>query len=193
MIKVAVLGLTGDPLTLGHMEIAKGVGESRIVDEVWFQPCWKHRFGKQPISAFHRMQMAELACDALGAGYHPSYFEVLNQFEGGTYLLFQAMKLEFPEYEFYHIIGMDNANSIDKWAFPEKLKSEVPFIVCNRQGVKEEATWFKQPPHQELHISLHYEISSTVVREKLIGNDNSISEYLDPTIYQYIQDHNLYR
>lgn len=193
MLKVAILGLTGDPITLGHMDIAQSVANSGIVDKVWIQPCWKHRLGKEPIAAEYRLQMAILAAHVLTPDIFSSAFEIDNKFEGGTYLLHQIMQAAFPAIQFYHIIGMDNANDIDKWANSEKLKAEVPFIVCNRKGVEEKETWFKQEPHKRLHHEMAYPISSTEVKEKLKTKDPMIMNFLHVIIHQYIEINNLYQ
>jgi len=49
MIKtnVAILGGAFDPITIGHVQVAEQVLAKGLVDEVWFMPCFKHRFGKR--------------------------------------------------------------------------------------------------------------------------------------------------
>lgn len=199
MIKVAVLGLTGDPVTLGHMELAKVIAQSGLVDVVWVQPCWKHRLGKEPVDAVHRLEMVRIGCfawrfknTANEVNIIPSAFEIDNKFEGGTYLLHQTMKSKFPEHQFFHVIGMDNANNIDKWTNPEKLKAEVPFIVCDRHGVDEKETWFNQPPHKRLHHKMKFPVSSTLVRELIKTQDSGVLKYVHTAVHQYIEINGLY-
>ncbi len=189
--KIAVLGITGDPITLGHQQTAEAVGNSNFFDEVWIQPCWKHRLGKKPIHESCRMTMCIITVSNLGKKYISSFFEINNSIEGGTYILHQKMKEAFPDVDFYHIIGMDNANDIHKWANWEKLIKEVPFVVCHRKGIEKKVDWFEKQPHIYLPTDC-VEISSTDIRKMFEDKDSKVSEYLNPEVLRYIKDFKLY-
>lgn len=66
-LRVAILGGAFDPVTKGHIEVAKFVLDtSRVFDEVWLTPCFRHMNGKQMESARQRLRMCEIAAKVDG-------------------------------------------------------------------------------------------------------------------------------
>lgn len=196
MTRVALLGLTGDPVTLGHERLVQTIANwEGFVDEVWLQPCFLHRFGKKPIEPWHRLDMCQLACDNSNpickALCKVSDFEIKHQLEGGTYNVLNQMKAELPGFKFFPLIGMDNANSIEKWANWERLIAEYSFIVTPRVGVEMKTNWFTKPSHFILANGQYVEISSTLVKEMIHAN-RCVKSFLSRSVYQYVFERELY-
>lgn len=212
--RVAVLGLAGNPITIGHVQLAQYVLDvSNYFDEVWFLPCFGHMFGKDMVSVEHRLAMCRLATQNDGRLKVCDY-EIAHELKGETYHTVKLL-LEDPDlqnYEFGWIIGMDNANTCEKkWVNWELLERMIPFVVTPRGGydIDPSVDWYRKRPHIFLGRSERpiIEISSTEVRKHLVGYYKSFNQgvktpgnewlawlrqYLDSEVLQYILDNRLY-
>jgi nicotinate-nucleotide adenylyltransferase len=200
-IQVAILGGAFNPPTLGHIEIAKYVLDtSNTFDEVWLMPCYQHMYGKEMEPPEHRLAMCEIAAKVDGRIKVCDY-EIVNQLSSETY---QTMKRMLEEdwakqkIGVHMIIGMDNANSFDKWVNYAHLERLLPFVVVPRKGVEMDpkVTWYLQPPHIFLGHSEREirEVSSTEVREILrtMFTGMDVDNKLDRRVYDYILQNGLY-
>jgi nicotinate-nucleotide adenylyltransferase len=196
--KVAILGGAFDPITKGHIAVAKYVLDaSRSFDEIWLMPCFHHMLNKNMATPEHRLDMCELACQVDGR-IKTSNYEILHRLKGETYHLAHKLFDEpfaKDEFDFSFIIGMDNANTFDKWFNYENLEKLVRFVVVPRAGVvrNEQVNWYLHSPHIYLGVpdKPWTEVSSTLVREKLLQHE-AVSEYLDPKVIEYIERNHLY-
>ena len=213
---VAILGGAFDPPTLGHIDVAQYVlNTSRTFDEVWLMPCYQHMYGKEMREPEHRRAMCEIAARKDGR-IKVFNFEIERRLSSETY---KTVKLlldqDFAknEYDFSIIIGMDNANTFDKWVNYELLEQMIRFVVVPREGVvrDESVDWYLKPPHIYLG-SAEFPIRDTAsskVREAYSripawerkGNPEQsaerfgpelqlIEDMLDPAVREYIDEHN---
>jgi nicotinic acid mononucleotide adenylyltransferase len=100
------------------------------------------------------------------------------------------------------IIGMDNANTFDKWVNYEYLKDMMRFVVVSRQGVERDPgpDWYLFRPH--IFIQAEHEIpeiSSTQVRELFLGLcdpgkdvDRKAAQGVCQDVWDYILKEGLY-
>lgn len=199
-IKVAILGLAANPIHNGHIQLAQFVlNASKEFDEVWLMPSNDHLLKGDMVSAEHRLKMCELAakCDNRIKVFD---YEIKNQLKGETYYFFKRLKEEkelTEKYQFAMIIGLDNANTFNKWVNYEELERLAQFIVVPRSGIKRDINvdWYLQKPHIFLNCETNIvEASSTFVRDLLNSGSNifDIEKYLDKDVYQYILDNKLY-
>jgi len=95
------------------------------------------------------------------------------------------------------IIGLDNANTFDKWVNYEELERLAQFVVVPRAGIERDSNvnWYLQKPHIFLNSDTKIiDASSTLIRDLLPKNNKSeILNYLDEDVYKYILTNNLYR
>ena len=77
--RIAVVGITGDPPTLGHVWLAQTADRTGRFDQVWLMPCGRHRYGKQTAPAKHRLAMTRLAADYAGGRVIASAYEMEHQ------------------------------------------------------------------------------------------------------------------
>lgn len=196
--RVALLGGAFDPIHNGHIAMGELALEAAHMDEVWYMPCYDHRFGKKMAVSKDRMAMI-----ATAIAHNPRLklfdFEVKN--EMGGELLHTVNKLKEAPYsdscEFYFIMGQDNADSINKWYEHEHLLRSINFIVIGRNGdpVSNNA-WYRSRPHiflanEDEKIS---HISSTQVRENIArGHLMSASNLVPISVLKFIETHKLYR
>jgi len=202
-VKVAILGGAFNPIHNSHIELAKFVlNTSGMFDEVWLMPAYSHMLGKHMESPDDRLEMCKLAAEVDGR-IKVCDFEIKNKLAGETFNLFKRLKEESEyegKYNFSMIIGLDNANSFDKWVNFQELERMVRFVVVPRKGIErnENVVWYLKPPHIFLKNDNSIdEISSTDIRFHLTKNDNlcrfkAIDTMLHPKVLSYIYKNKLY-
>ena len=198
-IKVAILGGAFDPVTKDHLNLAQFVlNTSRTFDEVWLLPCVNHMYGKKMTSVGHRLAMLNLAVKR-DARIKVCQYEIENNLSGETYHTVKRLLEESwakNQYDFSWIIGMDNANTFDKWVNYELLEKMIRFVVVSSAGRKPDPNinWYLQPPH--IYLEGSDEIgngSSSMVRAWFMRRDFHKACYLvEEAVSQYIVTNGLY-
>lgn len=196
--KVAILGLSANPPHKGHIQLAQFVlNTSGNFDEVWLMPNFNSIAGKEMVSAEHRLNMCKLAakCDNRIKVFD---YEIKNQLKGETYYFFKRLKEEkelTEKYQFAMIIGLDNANTFNKWVNFEELERLAQFVIVPRKGIVRDMNvdWYLQKPHIFLNGETQIiEASSTLIRDLLNSKSSEVLNYLDKDVYNYIVENNLY-
>ena len=186
---IAINGGAFDPITRAHVIIAKKVNRHTGMP-VWMMPCYGHMFGKEMADSHDRLKMVELSTKRY-PNIMTCHYEVVTKHTGSMYDTLKDLSYTFPETTFHLVIGMDNANNIDKWANWEKLISEFPCIVFEREGVTPNVQWFLKPPHRVIRLNI--EMSSTVVRNAIKCHRNKEAQWLVPSkAWNYIKSKGLY-
>jgi nicotinate-nucleotide adenylyltransferase len=148
--------------------------------------------------------MCDIAC-RVDPRIHICTYELDKKLRGETYHMMKALLAEpwvKDKYDFSVIIGMDNANSFDKWVNFEDLERMVRFVVVPRVGFGPGGgVWYLKPPHIYLNReNPPQDISSTQIRATLkklkrypTVMPDILTGSLDPNVYKYIKQNNLYR
>jgi nicotinate-nucleotide adenylyltransferase len=210
--KIALLGGAFNPITTGHVEVAKYVlNTSKQFDEVWIIPAYNHMHNKQMEPFEKRVEMCKLATKD-DPRIKVFEYEKEKNLAGETYHLMKTLmndKEYMDKYNFSFIIGLDNANSFDKWINYEELENMVRFVIVPRKGYDiVPGSWYFNNPHiflngseENVHIM---EISSTEVRSLIdryrnMHSDNAaaktkneISNSMHEDVFNYIMKNNLY-
>lgn len=196
--KVAILGGAFNPIHNGHIQLAQFVlNSSGEFDEVWLMPAYQHMYNKEMVDAEHRLKMCEIAA-RVDNRIKIFDYEIRHKLKGETYYFFKKLKEEKQlneKYNFSMIIGLDNANTFDKWVNFEELEKMAKFVVVPRKGIKRDpdVDWFLQRPHIFLNKEQNIdEISSTIVRISFSNNSTEVKKLLDEDVYKYIIKNNLY-
>jgi len=198
--KVAILGGAFNPITKAHIQTAQFVlNTSKEFDEVWLLPAYHHMYNKEMVSAEQRLEMCKLAAN-VDRRIKVWDYEMEHQLAGETYYLFKRLHQDEElnnKYNFSMIIGLDNANTFDKWVNYQELERMVRFVVVPRKGYERDINinWYLEKPHIYLNDENHIvECSSTMVREKLrkLDDTSSLLQYLNEDVLRYILDNKLY-
>ena len=156
--------------------------------------------GKEMVDANKRLHMCKLAAK-VDNRIKVFNYEIANKMAGETFNLFKRLlndDLYKDTHNFSMIIGMDNVLSFDKWVNFEELERMVRFVVVPRKGYTanwaKHNYWFLQPPHIYLRGEKGpMDISSTLIRLAIEEGEKLIIEKgLHPTVYNFIQNNNLY-
>jgi nicotinate-nucleotide adenylyltransferase len=186
---VAVLGTAADPPTVAHQNLMR-LAQPHF-DEVWIMPCYKHNFGKVMSDPYHRLRMCELVVDDLGPWAKVSDFEIRNKLEGGTRVIQKRLFEDYPNHQFWLMIGMDNARNIHKWAGYPALLDEVPFVVFDRAGYTRGEEWWHRPPHKYIS-GANWQVASSDFRRMYEAHDPEAAKLVLHNVYLYVQANNLY-
>lgn len=203
---IVLFGGAFDPPTLAHLAVAKFVLNSNYgIDQVWFTPCYRHRYNKNMAPCEDRLAMCQLMLDDNRIKVFD--YEIKNRLRDGTYdfikRLLEEQQFIQDKYNLSLLIGMDNANTFDRWVNSEELKKLIRFIVVPRasESPNPKVDWYLKPPHIFLQSDKQLpHISSTDVRKftfrRYVGTPSCEADVLrmiNPNVWEYIQSHGLYQ
>ena len=189
--KVGLFGGAFDPITCSHIKVAKEC--LKVVDEVWFLPCYKSYYDKKMSSPKDRIDMINLTLNNVKEKtLKLCDFEIKNKLVLQSYDMVKLFYEKFsnPNIKFYFIIGMDNANKIHTWDNFDDLTKMISFIVVGRSGYDGDdlINWYLKEPH--IFIDTKFEGSSTAIRNAIKAGIKS--KYVDDQVYEYIKLNRLY-
>lgn len=194
MFKVGIMGGTFDPIHCGHLLAAESAREACELDEVWFIPanCPPLKGGKPGADGAVRLEMVRLAI-----GGNPCFRAMDTELRRGgvSYSVDTAATLqqEYPDREFYYIVGSDRINDLPSWHRIEELAAIVRFIGLERPGAKPEPDGL--PEYLRQRISFvempQIDISSTDIRRRR-SEGRSIRYLVPDAVYHFMIRNGLY-
>lgn len=176
------MGGTFDPIHLGHLQCADVVQKKFNLEKVLFIPAGIPNFkqDKKLASSKNRLEMCKLAIADFGNPTFDVSDTEINR-KGVTYTV-DTLK-EFSEYDIYFITGTDSAATLEQWHNYEEILKLCTVVAVTRKGdVKH-----KLNPKILLIKADVIEVSSTQIRSL-----SNIKNYVTPSVYEYIKEHELY-
>jgi len=184
MSKIGLLGGSFNPLHFGHIAIAEQVLIRLNLNQIWFLPSARHPQKESNDYIPFKDRLAILK-DAL-ADYKDFVVSDYDDQEGlsYTYNLITEIQKDYPEHEFYFIIGEDNVSQLKTWYRYKDLLNIVRFVVVSRNTDKSD--WAKLDYlYQLIYVPITpIEISSTDIREMLKEGRN-IDDFVPLSVVQY--------
>ncbi|MFK3958353.1 nicotinate-nucleotide adenylyltransferase [Guptibacillus hwajinpoensis] len=187
-LRVGLLGGTFDPPHLGHLTIAQGVLETCQMDEIWFMPSHRppHKNGSHITDNHHRVKMVQLAIEG-----NPCFKLSLIEFERNdrsyTIDTIEILKENYPNIDFYFIIGGDMIEDLPNWHRIDELSSMISFIGVNRPGY--------DPDKERYNVSVidvpQIDVSSSELRDDL-RHRKSGRYLLSEAVRTFIEEKGLY-
>ncbi len=201
VMKIGIVGGTFNPIHLGHLMLGEYAYETYGLDEIWFLPN-----GNPPhknlleisTETNDRIAMVNLAIA------NTPYFK-LNEYEMNreevsySYETMNYFSKEYPNHEFYFIIGTDSLFQLDKWRHPERLLKLCTILVACRTNITLESILEKI---RDLKLKFHakiellempiMEVASSDIRSRIIEG-KSIKYIVPDVVGQYIIKNNLYK
>lgn len=189
MRKIGIMGGTFDPPHFGHLLIAERAREACQLDEVWFMPTKTppHKTGSNLCNDEQRIEMVKLAIET-----NPNYKLSLAEFEriGPSYTIdtIKQLKADYPEADFYFIIGGDMIEYLPKWKDIDELLTLITFVGVKRPG----HNWtFIYSDKVEIIDAPQLEISSSEIRERS-QKQRSIRYLLPEAVIEFIKEQGIY-
>lgn len=199
MRKIGIMGGTFNPIHNAHLMMAQAAYEQYGLDEVWFMPSKRppHKSPEEIVSKEHRSRMVQAAIDGIDQ-FSFSDIELVR--EGMTYTCETLAHCvnEFPDAEFYFILGGDSLRDFEQWYQPQEIVRLSTILAASRDGMSE-----KELNQRCQELSGKYDgdflpvilpqltISSMQIRE-LLAKDQSVVGYLPDKVLRYIEIHGLY-
>ena len=190
-IKTGVFSGSFNPIHTGHLIVANYMCQFGGLDEVWFvvSPQNPIKDKSSLLCDGQRVAMTELAiadypyfchCDIELSMPRPSY----------TIRTLDTLREQYPEREFYLIIGADNWMKFDLWKDSRRILDEYKLIIYPRKDYP-----IGRNDITEKNVTLSdapiIEISSTFIREGLREGKN-MNFFIPANVYDYIIKNRLY-
>ena len=137
MRKIGILGGSFDPIHQGHLNIARSAYREFALDEVWFIPAGhspnKEEAEMTPAQVRAEMTQATIKNDA---SFKLSRIEIESSGTSYTYKTLQHLKEQFPEDQFFFIMGADSLDYFDKWRHPEIICQNATVLAAVRDTLE---------------------------------------------------------
>lgn len=197
--KIGILGGSFDPIHQGHLNIAEHARNEFHLDEVWFIPA-----GHSPNKNETDMTSAKMRTDMVALAIAPyPYFRLSRmEVEAGetsyTYLTLSKLTEQYPDIQFYFIMGADSLDYFEQWRHPEIICQKSVILCAVRDGmdvsqIEKKISMLKGLFEAEIY-PIHggkTDISSTELRRR-ISMQKKRPELLPKSVWEYILDHDLY-
>ena len=208
-MRIGIYSGSFNPVHLGHVALCDYLVAEDLVDEVWLI--------RSPLNPFKEASAQTLAPDAdreamlrLAVEGHRglSICTIEDGLPRPNYSIntFHALEAQYPQHEFHLIIGADNWLAFDRWRAYDEFLQRYHLIVYPRPGYpmgEEERLRLGREATERVRFvdAPQYDVSSTELREalhqRLHGEQPATSTgdcpaMLDPRVYTYIINNNLY-
>lgn len=186
-LKIGVLGGSFNPIHYAHLRNAQWVLEQFELDKILFIPSGKPAYQTKKVlaSGKHRSKMVELAIQD-NEKFAMDTLEVVNDGVHYTFDTITQLQKQYPNAEFYMIIGADMVDILHTWYRIEELSQMITFIGITRQGYTLQST----VPFIACELPL-LEISSSQIRAR-IREKKSIHYLIPDQVIRYIEQEGLY-
>lgn len=198
--KIGIMGGSFDPIHTAHLLIAESAREQLGLDEVWFMPNANppHKQGRE-------VSDAALRCEMVAHAIEDNPFFSLCRYEAErSEISYTADTLayfhrEYPETEWYFLMGGDSIRDFSTWYHPERIASLAVLVIANREEVQkkllEEAVEKVKRDYQADVRILSFpqlDVSSSMIRKK-VKEGKSIRYLLPGQAEKFIREHGLYK
>lgn len=186
MKEIGILGGTFDPPHIGHLIIAEEVRRALALEEIWFIPSYEppHK-AEATINAKTRLNMLSLAIEN-NCSFKINPIEIQRKEKSYTIHTMEILTQQYPQTNFYFIIGADMVEYLPNWYKIDELIELVTFVGVEREGFSVKSSY----PILTVKIPM-INISSSMLRERLRKGESA--QYLIPDkVYRYIKENRLY-
>lgn len=198
--KIGILGGTFNPIHNGHLSLGECALNQLNLDEIWFMPSGQTNL-KKGLYVLPGSDRAALILHAIEGKekFHFSDLELKRPGTTYTYETLSELKIMYPEYEFYFILGADCLFSIERWMEPAIIMSQAVLVSAVR-GEADKASLEKQAEYLESKFNAKIklldfnkdDVSSSEIRNRIV-HGKSIEHLVPPSVAKYIQTHYCYQ
>ena len=187
-MKLIFFGGSFDPPHRGHYEIIKRC--SKKCDRFLIMPTLNSPLKNKTsfLASHHILQMLELLIQDINSTIEIDEYDFSCSGPSHTVYTIRHIQQKYPEASISMIVGADQLMNFQHWKEYDKIIDSIHIIGFNRansdftpiSGMN--ITWLED---------FNVNISSTKIREK-IENGKLKGNELTPSVYDYIQENNLY-
>lgn len=200
MSKIGIMGGTFDPIHLAHLAMARSALCQKNLDQVWFMPSKHppHKDSSRVSDEKLRSLLVQLAVKEEKEFVYSDY-ELKREEITYTAKTLTMLRKEYPEDEFFFILGEDSLAQLDQWYHPEIILSHAVILAVNRGNISLEemerqagTLTGKYGGTIEVIPMKRLDISSSMIRKKLAAGED-VKDMLPKSVYEYICTHQCYR
>ena len=193
MKKVGLFFGSFNPIHMGHLILANYMLEYAEIDELWFVITPQSPF-KQNEKLLDNNTRYQLIYEAIRDYPRMKASKVEFDLEQPNYTVKTLAVLEeqYPEYSFSLIMGSDNLKHFHKWKNAEIMLERYPLLVYPRAHSNQIPDRFKNLKSVHLVDAPIVELSASFIR-KAIANHKDIRAFVPSSVWEYIDQMNLYK
>lgn len=199
MKNIGILGGTLNPIHLGHLIIAQTAKDELKLDKIFFMPsgCPPHKDIDLIADKEHRSNMVKLAIED-NIYFEFSDFELKRNGIIYTADTLRMLTEQYPEVNFFFIMGTDSFFDIEEWKSPEEIFKLCTIVVAGRYEINEKIEsnieYFKNKYGGKIIFinSPLINISSSYIRDS-VKNNISIKYLVSNNVEKYILENKLYK
>lgn len=199
--RIGIMGGTFDPIHVGHLILGEAAYQQFHLQKVWFLPSGNPPHKRDRQGGATDQQRVEMVRRAIATNPHFS-LSLLEMHEDGysyTYRTLEQLNEQYPDTEFYFIIGADSLFSFDSWREPQRIADACQLVAAARNQIPDEkledALRSMSRKYHRDFLKLdtpNLDISSAHLRE-MIRKNESVKYYLLDSVIEYIQEQHIYR
>jgi len=194
--RIGIFGGTFDPVHIGHLRVALHIFEEFNLNQIRFIPAGNppNKINKIITDSSLRLKMIRDAIHPWSDHFIADDIEIRR--DGASYMIetVDELKNNFPDSEFFLLLGNDNVIDLPNWKNWKKLLNEVCVISFKKDStdfpLPEEMTEFKN--RFMISKAPLFEISSTEIRNR-ISHKKNVDLLVTESVLRIIQTNNLYR
>jgi nicotinate-nucleotide adenylyltransferase len=200
MQSIGIFGGTFDPPHLRHLILADEARSQLQLDQVlWvLTPDPPHKTGQSITPLEHRLAMLQLAIQGVTPAFYLSKVDIDRR---GPHYALDTLRLlaeQYPQAELVYLMGGDSLHDLPSWHRPAEVIANLASIgVMRRPGDSIDLTALEKVlPGLTAKVRFVdaplLEISAREIRARA-ARGGPYRYYLPPPVYEYIQEHQLYR
>ena len=200
-MKIGIMGGTFDPIHNGHLMLGEYAYKQFELDEIWFMPNGNppHKASESIESLTkNRVEMVKRAIENV-AYFSLQRYEVDNTEVNYSYKTVAHFNEIYPEHEFYFIIGADSLFNMEKWIHPEILLKSCKMLAAYRDEkstdeMLAQIQYLNEKYGADIYLlnTPNVDISSSEIR-RMIKDGKSIKELVPESVFQFIEEKQLFR
>lgn len=198
--RLGVFGGTFDPVHLGHLAAAEEAAQRLALERVLFVPAQRQPLKEQAPRASDADRLAMLRLAIAGnPRFEVSSVELERPAPSYTVDTLRALHAAYgPSCELFFLLGIDAANTLDRWREPSELLRLARLVVMSRGGEREPewALLRSIDPAADARVELlavpNIDLSARELRRR-VAADEPIRYQVPNAVREYIEAHELYQ
>ena len=198
--RIGIMGGTFDPIHVGHLILGEAAFWQLKLQSVWYLPSGNPPHKTNRAGRATDGQRIEMVRRAIADNPH-FRLSLMEMYEDGysyTYRTLEQLNQEYPETDFYFIIGADSLFAFDEWREPQRIADACHLVAAVRNQVPdeklEEALETMSRKYRRRFLKLdtpNLDISSAHLRE-MIRRKESVKYFLPDSVIDYIREQHIY-
>ena len=198
--KIGIMGGTFDPVHVGHLILGEAAYRQFSLERVWFMPSGNPPHKRDRTGGATDEQRVEMVRLAISDNPH-FRLSLIEMYEDGysyTYRTLEYLRKQYPDTEFYFIIGGDSLFEFNHWREPQRIANACHIVAAVRNQVSPEkfdtvlSDMHSRYQREFLKLDTpNLDISSRHIRDMILKGE-SVKYYLPDPVIQYIYENHIY-